>query len=388
LRLDESAFSIKRGKTWAAVVDVGRAEDGRRLQKWHSGYRTKRGAEAALVEILGQLQTGTYAAPSKQTFGTFLREWLVGLAASGLRPSTVARYRALAETHVLPSLGPRQLQDLTPAMLNRLYAQLLKDGRKDGNGGLSPRTVILVHSTIHKALATAVKQRLLQRNPADDAERPGQAHRPEMRVWTAAQLRSFLDHVRDDPLGPAITLAATTGLRRGEVLGLRWGRVDLDAGRVSIAETLVTVDYEVQASTPKTARSRRTVALDAGTVQVLHTQRARQLAQRLELGLGRPGADDYVFSQPDGSPIHPNGFSDRFDRLVSASGLPRLTVHGLRHTWASLALQAGIPAKVVADRLGHSSISVTLDTYSHLLPGLQEDAANRVADLVFGQAAG
>jgi integrase len=273
-------------------------------------------------------------------------------------------------------------------MLNRLYAQLLKDGRKDGNGGLSPRTVILVHSTIHKALATAVKQRLLQRNPADDAERPGQAHRPEMRVWTAAQLRSFLDHVRDDPLGPAITLAATTGLRRGEVLGLRWGRVDLDAGRVSIAETLVTVDYEVQASTPKTARSRRTVALDAGTVQVLHTQRARQLAQRLELGLGRPGADDYVFSQPDGSPIHPNGFSDRFDRLVSASGLPRLTVHGLRHTWASLALQAGIPAKVVADRLGHSSISVTLDTYSHLLPGLQEDAANRVADLVFGQAAG
>lgn len=372
----------KRGRRWAVVVDVGRDEGGRRQQRWRGGFATKREASAALTEILGSVQRGAYIEPSRQTVADFLAEWLGSIRAS-VRPTTWATYEALSRGLIVPALGTVPLQRLSASQLNGFYADLLERGRRNGRGGLSPRTVHHVHVTMHKALADALRWQVVSRNVAAQATPPRQVPK-EPRTWTAAELRSFLAHVEGDRLYPAFLLAATTGVRRGELLGLAWRSLDLGAGRLSVVQTLVSVRYAMHLSTPKTAKGRRSVALDPATVGTLRAHRVAMLEERLALGLGTPGADDLVFTALDGSPLHPMRFSERFGRLVRSAGLPRLSLHGLRHTHATLALQAGVHPKVVSERLGHSTIAVTLDTYSHAIPALEEEAAAKVAALVFG----
>jgi len=373
----------RRGKTWAVVVDVGRDETGRRRQRWHSGYGTRREAQEALTDILARIQQGAYVEPSKRTLAVFLAEWLDSIRAT-VRPSTWAAYKMLTEVHIIPALGTVPLQRLTAAQLNALYADLLAGGRCDGKGGLSARTVAYVHVTIRKALAEAVRWQLLTRNVADQATPPRRQPSGELRTWSAAELRAFLGHVEGDRLYAAYVLAATTGLRRGELLGLRWRDLDLTAGRLSVTQTLISVTYAVSFSAPKTQAGRRSVALDPATVAALRAHRVAVLEERLALGLGAPAEDGLVFTTMDSAPLHPRQFSGRFDRLVKAAGLPRIRFHDLRHTHATLSLQAGIHPKVVSERLGHSTIAITLDTYSHAIPAMQEEAAAKVAALVFG----
>lgn len=372
----------RRGKLWNIVVDIGYDEGGARKQKWYSGFKTKKAAQERLTELLTALQGGTWVEPSKRTLAVFLREWLDSIRAT-VRPSTWAAYSMLTEVHIIAALGTVPLQRLTAAQLNALYADLLAKGRRDGKGGLSPRTVAYVHATIRKALAEAVRWQILTRNVADAATPPRQRSSDTLRTWSADELRAFLAHVESDRLYAAYVLAATTGLRRGEVLGLRWRDLDLNAGRLAVVQTLVSVNYVVSFSTPKTARGRRSVALDSTTSAALRAHRVRRLEERLALGLGSPGDDDLVFTDVEGEPLHPGQFSDRFDRLVKAAGVPRINFHGLRHTHATLALRAGVHPKVVSERLGHSTISITLDTYSHAIPAMQEEAAEKVAALVF-----
>jgi len=371
----------RRGTKWVAVIDIGHDEGGRRHQRWYSGFKTKRAATEKLTELLASLQSGAYVEPSKRTLAAFLREWVESIRAS-VRPSTWAAYRMLAEVHVVPALGMVPLQHLTAAQLNALYADLLAKGRRDGKGGLSPRTVQYVHVTAHKALADAVRWQLIPRNVADQAT-PPRPQAKEPKAWSADVLRSFLAHVEGDRLYAAYLLAATTGLRRGEVLGLRWRDVDMAGGRLAVVQTLLQVCNEVALGTPKTAKGRRSVALDERTVSVLKAHRKAALEDRLILGLGTPDTEALVFTAPDGAPVNPESFSDHFGRLVKAAGLPRIRFHDLRHTHATLALQAGVHPKVVSERLGHATVSITLDTYSHAIPAMQEEAAERVAALVF-----
>jgi len=373
----------RRGKLWNVIVDIGYDEGGRRRQKWYSGFKTKRAAQERLTELLTSLRSGAYVEPSKRTLTVFLREWLDSMRAT-VRPSTWAAYKMLAEVHIVPAVGMVPLQRLAAGQLNALYADLLENGRRDGKGGLSPRTVAYVHATIRKALAEAVRWQLLTRNVAEQATPPRQQPNGSLRTWSAAELRAFLAHVESDRLYAAYVLAATTGLRRGELLGLRWRDLDLNAGRLAVVQTIVSVNYAVSFSTPKTARGRRSVALDRDTIAILRGHRTRLLEERLSLGLGSPKDDDLVFTGIEGSPLHPGQFSDRFDRLVRTAGLPRIRFHDLRHTHATLALAAGVHPKVVSERLGHSTVSITLDTYSHAIPAMQEEAAGRVAALVFG----
>lgn len=267
---------------------------------------------------------------------------------------------------------------------NRFYADLLRRGRIDGAGGLSAKTVRYVHSILRKALADAVRWNTAQRNVADLADPPkltGQ-HR-EMRTWTAEQLRAFLEHIAEERLYAAFLLAATTGLRRGEVLGLRWADVDLEAARISVRQSLVLVAYEPKFSEPKTNRSRRSVALDGRTVATLRSWRKQQLEERMLLGVGYDDSE-LVFTRDDGRFVHPDRFSQLFDKYVAVSELPRIRLHDLRHTHATLALAAGVHPKVVSERLGHSTVAFTLDVYSHAVPALQEEAAERIAAHVFG----
>lgn len=372
----------QRGRKWVVVYDEGYDENGRRIQRWQSGFATKREAEAALTKVLNSLAEGEYVRPTSDTFGGFLSEWLEAIEPQ-LRPSTFASYTSMVDKHIRPRLGSVKLQKVSALKLNSAYAAMLRDGflhAKDARG-LSPRTVRYAHTIIRKALADAVAWNLVPRNVADSANPPKTVKRAK-KTWTADELRRFLGHVRDDRLYAAFLLAATTGMRRGEILGLAWSSLDLNASRLSVSRSLVSVDYRVEISEPKTAQARRQVALDPATVQALRDHRMRQLEERLAMG-GEWGNElDLVFTREDGSPIHPQAFSEAFERHAVAAKLPKLSLHGLRHTHATLALRAGVHPKVVSERLGHASVAFTLDTYTDALPDMQETAASLVAALV------
>jgi integrase len=380
---------VKRKGGYAVVVDL-EPVDGKRRQKWHSGYRTRKDAERALAEIVAARNAGTYTEPSKQTVAQFAAEWIAAVGPT-VRPSTHASYSRNLRVHVLPRLGSVPLRKLDAGQLNGLYAELLDHGKRTvaygGGSGLSPRTVRYIATITHRMLRDAVRWGRVPRNVADSADPPRAAasSRPEMKTWSAEQVRAFLDHTAAHRLRAAWVVLATTGMRRAECLGLRWRDVELDAGRAHVSQTVIMVGHDAVVGSPKTARSRRTVALDPGTVAVLHEHRRRQIAERLEMGAGFTD-NGLVFCRPDGGPLHGERFSRTFQREAVRAGLPSIRLHDLRHGWATLALSAGIHPKVVQERLGHSSIAVTLDTYSHVVEGLHGEAANLVAGLIAGDA--
>jgi integrase len=212
---------------------------------------------------------------------------------------------------------------------------------------------------------------------------PPRAPRPQRTVWTASQLRAFLGAVEDDDLYALWFFYAMTGTRRGEALALRWSDLNLDTGRAVIRRTLVPVNHELVFGEPKTDKGRRSISLDPATVAVLRSHLALQRAEALLMGREHGDADDLVFCRPDGRPVHPESVSRRFSRLAAASGLPAIRLHDLRHTHATMALLAGIATIVVSERLGHSAMAVTSDIYQQVLPSLEEEAAAKVAALVF-----
>jgi integrase len=376
----------KRGERWYFWVELAPGPDGKRRQLSRGGFKTRKEAEKAYAEIRDQVRRGEFVTTSKVTLSAFLRdEWFPAIRAT-TRPSTWDHYARIASGYLDGSIGERRLGELTPGLLNAFYAGLLTSGRRSGvdtrGAGLSPKSVRHVHTMLHKVLADAVRWGRLGANPADKAD-PPKPRQAEMKVWDLEQLRSFLDHVSDDRLYGAWILMATTGMRRGEVLGLRWADVDLDLARLAVVQTHVLVNRTVVVSEPKTAKGRRTIALDVTTVAALRQQRKRQLEERLSLG------EDWqdtglVFTQKDGTQINPRLFSSWFTQRSRDAGLPQIRLHDLRHSYATAALVAGIPSKVVSERLGHASIAITLDTYSHVLPNMQEEAAEQVARLILG----
>ncbi|CCM65290.1 MULTISPECIES: tyrosine-type recombinase/integrase [Candidatus Microthrix] len=375
----------KAGKetvNWYVVVELGRDANAKRRQKWHGGYRTRKEAEVARTKIVGDLHAGTYTEPTKLT----LREWVedkwLPTVRTQVKPSTFDSYQRNIHLHVLPALGGRSLVDIGPGQLNTLYVDLLEHGRRNGPGGLSPKTVHYIHTMVHKALADAVDGGLIAANAAGRAKppRPRSAAPKELLFWAPEQLRSFLDLVARHRLEAAWNVSAMTGMRRGEVLGLRWADLDLNSSRIHVRQALVSVAYKLIVSTPKNHLA-RVIDLDPATVEQIRLHRQRQLAEQEEWGDGyRDG--DLLFCKENGEPIHPQTLSQAFERLVDKSDLPRIHLHCLRHTHATIALRAGVPPKVISERLGHESPAFTLKQYAHVIPGMQADAARAIADLV------
>jgi integrase len=385
-----SVFKRPGAQTWTIKYDLSRDPvTGRRRSKMQAGFRTEDDAQRALRKLLSQIDDGTHAEPSKQTLGEFLfNDWLPSLETRGLRPNTRASYTQVIRTQIVPRLGAVPLQKLTPLHLNTLYADLLREGRKGGKRGLSARSVRYAHTILRRALADAMKWGRLTRNVADVADPPeaSAARRDAQQArnfWSAEELSAFFARAKSHRLYAAFYLAGNTGMRRGEVLGLRWRDLDLDnpdGPRLSVVQTVVSPARKIEFSTPKTGHG-RVVSLDPVTVDVLRQQRARQAKERL--ALGKDYTDhDLVFCAVDGQPIQPNNLSHAFNRLLKTSKLRRVRLHDLRHTHASLALKANVHPKIVQTRLGHANIGITMDTYSHVTPGQDLDAARLVASLL------
>jgi integrase len=374
----------KRGDTYRYRVDLPPDPlTGKRRQAAKGGFRTRRECEAALNQVLSALRSGTFVEASRRTVASFVRdEWLPAVQPPVLRPTTWATHRTHFEVYVFPTLGEVELQRLTPAMLTGLYRKLQEGGRRRTPGGLSLRTVRNTHAALHRALRDAVRWGYVVRNVADliDAPKPTPT---DMKFWAPVQLRLFLKTVSADRLSAMWVLFATTGMRRGEVAGLRWVDVDFEAPRLLVRTPRVTVDREIVVSEPKTTRSRRSVSLDPVTVIALKAWRERQEGERAFVGRGYVESG-LVFTMPDGSPISPHNITDWFESWARKAGLPRIRLHDMRHSYASAGLAAGVPPKVISERLGHANIGITMDTYSHVMPQLDQEAANKVADLIFG----
>lgn len=378
--------------SWAYRVDVGRDEGGRRRRERGGGYPTKEAAERGLREVLAKVDSATYVPPSELTLGDFLLdEWLPATAPPRVSWGTYHKRRGLLETYVVPRIGAVPLQDLNSAHCTRLYAALLRGGKvgSDRTEGLAVSTVHDVHRVLRKALSDAQRWGLVERNATDLADAPPvravqAARRKAMTVWTVEELRRFLESVAGHRFAALFEAAAATGLRRSELLGLRWADVDLDAATLAVDQTLTLGEdaYELDQQ-QKSSTSGRTIHLDSRTVDVLRRHRQQQLSGRLTVGEAWQDRN-LVFCDELGRELSPPAISQAFRRAVEKSDLPRVRLHDLRHTHATLLLRAGANPKVVSERLGHSSVAFTLDTYSHVIPGMQPEAAEMYSRLVFG----
>lgn len=366
---------------WYVVVDLPRHADGKRRQKWHGGYRTKKAAEAIRARLIHELSTGFYVEPSTMRFDEWLLEFWMPVVETRVKPSTVHSYNTVIRNHIAPELGGIPLANLKPQMFHNLYQRLLQSGNLRNGEGLAVSFVRGIHSVIRKSLNDAVDAGLLPRSPAKGVKPPrDRAKLMALRYWTPAELKTFLNLIQGHRLEAPLHLLAMTGARRGEVAGLRWVDVDLEIARITIRQALLVVGGKIEVSSPKSNRG-RTIDIDERTNTLLRHHFEKQQA-RGEAYLNRDGGDGYVFRGRGGNRIDPRSLHGAFRWVVDNSELPRIRLHDLRHTHASIAVKAGVPIGVVSERLGHSDPGFTLARYSHIMPGIQREAADKIARAV------
>ena len=369
--------------SWRFRVDLVDPATGKRRQPQRT-YQTKREAESGLAQWLVDIKRGTAVDRSKMSVAAYLDYWLETIAQHRVRATTLASYRQIIRHRLVPSLGAVALQKLAPAQVQTCYGWLLESGRSDGRGAtLSPRSVRYAHAVLRMALQDAVKLGLVSRNVCEAAT-PPKAARPQVKYWDIDEVQRFLHIAANDRFGTLWLLALHTGMRRGEVLGLRWQDVDLDQSMLRVRQSLVQSGGVLAFQEPKTASGRRTIALDAASVAALRQLRAEQMEQRLKRG---PEWQDHdlVFATETGAPLHPSNVNRHLVALMAKAGVTRIPFHGLRHTHATLLMMNGVDPKVASERLGHAGIAITLQTYSHVVPGLQREAADIVGRAIAGR---
>jgi integrase len=363
---------------WAIVLDVGEPDPktGKKKRKWHSFTGTKRQAQSECARLIAELEAGSYIEPSKQTVGEFLAEWLQFVKPS-VSPKTHERYKEICEKNIGPVLGETVLSKLRTDKVDAAFSKALTEGRRQSTGGLSPRTVHHMRRVFIKALNQAVTWDRLQKNPALATTAP-KVERTKMLAYDADQTAVLIEAFRPTRMFVPMMLAVMCGLRRGEILALRWKHVELGDNRrmISVRESAEQTKDSVRYKEPKAGKS-RTVALSTMMLTELKAHRARQAEEQLRIGI-RPDEDSFVVAQADGRPLKPVSLTHEWTRLLAKTTLPRIRFHDLRHTHATQMLAAGVHPKIASERLGHSTIGITLDLYSHVMPGMQADAAEQV----------
>lgn len=351
---------------------------GKRKQQWVSVKGTKKEAEKRLAELLHQLDTGTFVRPEKTTVAEYLTRWLRDYAQPNLSARGFERYRDIITRCMIPDFGSIPLAQLRPEHLQKHYGALLNSGR-------SPGTARYHHAVIHKALSIAVRWNLVSRNVADNVDAP-KKHHTEMQVWDEADVNKFLKAAKDSPYYALFFTALYTGMRRSELLGLAWKDADFIFGQISVTRGLHQLkDGSYVFAEPKTAGSRRTIALPPEAIGVLAKHREQQ--ERDRALLGHPLTDeDLVFSTIDAKPLRPNTITRAWSMLAKKTGLKVIRLHDARHTHASLLLKWGVSPKVCQERLGHADIGTTLNIYGHVMPGMQQAAADLFGQRLNGKA--
>jgi integrase len=363
--------------SWEVCIDIGRdPATGKRLRHFESIQGTKKDAQRRLHELLHTLEQGAYVRPSRLTVAQFLEEWLRDYARPNTAPRTCERYEEIVRVHLIPALGSFPLLALQPHHIQKYYTQALESGRRDGKGGLSARTVHHHHRVLFEALRYGVKHEILVRNVTEAVDPPRPKNK-KLAVLGAREVQLILDTVKDTPYYVIFFTKAYTGVRRSELCGLRWCDIDLEKSTISVVQTLHQLrggEYIFRETKSKCGR--RQIALSPSLAILLWEYRLKQEhAQRL---LGKTLAHtDLVFSHPNGKPIRPNSITRAFQTIARSVGLEGARLHDLRHAHATILLQQGVHPKIVQERLGHSTVATTLDIYSHVLPGLQEAAAQR-----------
>jgi integrase len=367
---------VKRGKdSYSIVVSLGRdPTTGKYKYQWVSVKGTKREAEKRLSELLSQIDNGTFARPSKTMLAEYLETWLNEYVWVELAPRTAEGYELIVRRHLIPALGRITLTGLKPEHIQHYQSEKLSCGRADGKGGLSPRTVRQHYMALHAALERAVKMGLVGRNAADAVSAP-RYQRHQWQSLSEFGVNSVLEAARNTPYYVLFYQALFTGMRRSELLALRWCDVDLLLGRVQVTRSLHQLGSgDVVIRSPKSERSRRMVSLPPSATLVFQEEKEKQRRDRGALGMALKD-DDLVFRDVEGKPLRPDTVTHAWVKLVRRIGLRGIRLHDARHTHASLMLKQGVHPKIVQERLGHASIQLTLDTYSHVVPGLQEAAA-------------
>jgi integrase len=368
----------RRGeRSWELKFDIGNdPATGRRKTHYSSFKGTKREAGAELARLVAAASAGHYVDPSKTTVSEFLDRWERDWATNNVSPKTLERFTELTAACVRPNIGKLLLQKVKPVHCAELYAKLLREGRKKG-GGLSPRTVGQVHRVLHRAFGHAVKWGLISVNPCSAVE-PPLAVTTEIEVLTEDQVHTVLQKLRGRPMYMLAAVGLSTGLRRGEILALRWKDIDFEIPCLQVERSLEQTKAGLRFKEPKTKYGRRQIALPASIAAELRAVRREQQELRLSLGLGKDDPDALVFRRISGEPIRPDNISGEWRRLVRVLNLPKVTLHAWRHTHASQLIRLGFDVLTISRRLGHGSPSITLNVYGHLFAGSDDRAAERI----------
>ena len=366
----------KRVNSYEISYEDGRDAGGRRIRRYETVKGTRKDAEARLTEILASRDKGTYILPTKITVGELMEQWMDSYVAANCRHSTQESYRAQKENRITPTLGGIPLSRLTPGHIQSLIDRVISEGRLDGKGPLKRRTPQLLLKTISGALEYAVRMDLIVRNVAKSVVLPPPEH-GTFTTMAAEDIPRFLDAAMETAYYLVYVMALLVGTRLGETLAPRWCDLQNDMTSLSIVRSLYKRRGVCQMVPPKSKLSRRQVAVPPVLTKLLRQHRLQQEADRLLLGLPLKETD-LIFAHPDGTPFDPSTVSHTFVKVLGKAGIPHIRFHDLRHTHATLLLEAGVHPKIVQERLGHSSIAVTIDTYSHVVPGLQEMAARRI----------
>jgi integrase len=363
---------------WAVILDTRDPTTGKRKRKWHSFAGTKRQAQIECARLISELQGGGQLESTKTSMAQFLDRWLAHIKAR-VSPRSHERYSEIVAKNIVPGIGAVSLAKLRPAQIAELYTKALASGRRDGTGGLSPNTVVYMHRIVKQALAHAVRWEIISRSPADAVD-PPKVERGTMSTYDVAQTAELLDAARGSRLYVPIVLGVLCGLRRGEIAALRWRNVDFLNARIAVVQSAEQTGEGVRYKEPKSGRA-RTVDMPALVTEELRTHRLRQAEELLRLGV-RVTDETFVYTREDGEPMQPRSLSHGWQQLIARTELPRVRFHDLRHAHATHLLASGVHPKVASERLGHSKVGITLDLYSHVLPGMQADAAARVDDAV------
>ncbi|MDA2323955.1 site-specific integrase [Bacillus cereus group sp. Bc177] len=363
-------------KTWYFILTHGKKEDGKPRQFKKRGFKTKQEAHKAMLELEQSLTLGTYIQPNKILYREYLLERFLEDKMTKVKKQTLNTYRWIVEKHIIPAIGDVELTKLNPIIIQGLYNKLTKEQ------ALSDENIQKVHTLINDSLKKAERWGLIARNPASLVDRP-KAEKKEITVWDVEEVRQFLKYAKKSGrYYIAFLLALTTGMRQGEILGLRWKDVDFENGCVRITQTLSSDGKELLPYT-KTKSGSRTIDLPEETVTALKRHWGFIKGER-EGNLSYKNLDLVVCTE-FGTPTHKSNIRRVFKSIIKKAGIPKIRFHDMRHTHATLLLLQGVNPKIVSERLGHADVRITLDTYSHLLPSMQKDTALKFGEMLFGE---